>query len=66
MSFENYRKAKKGDIRCSHCQHSKVREWSGRLECHESAYIAHFVPYAVGKNSTCDSARAKKEETSQK
>lgn len=57
MSCENYRKAKKGDIPCSQCQYSKVREHSGRLECHENAYIGHFTPYAVGKNNTCDSAK---------
>lgn len=47
MAFENYRKAKKGEITCEQCKHSILRWWSRRWECER---------LAVGKHHTCDSA----------
>lgn len=66
--MENYRKAKKGEVRCEECKYSQVREdgftFSGKkrknriLEC---AYTISSIYYQVGKNKTCDDARQKKE-----
>jgi hypothetical protein len=47
----SYRKARKGEVTCEQCRHSKVREASGRLECRfdERNYVA-------GRKHTCDGA----------
>ena len=44
--FRNYRKAKKGEVRCSDCRCSRQRA-SGRYECQG---------LAIGKDCTCDAA----------
>lgn len=48
---ENYRKARKGEVTCEQCRHSKVRAIGGRLEC--QFYTSHYV---VGRKHTCDMA----------
>lgn len=55
MSFENYRKAKKGEITCEQCKFSRFRWWSKRLEC---AQLGYGPCQAVGKHHTCDTAEA--------
>jgi len=49
---QNYRKARKGEVTCEQCRHSKVREVGGRLEC-QISFARHYV---VGRKHTCDMA----------
>ena len=53
MLGKNYRKAKKGDIKCSDCEFSHRPKFSGqRFRCG----CRYIYSYAVGKNMTCDAA----------
>lgn len=54
-TMKNYRKARKGDIKCKECCHSHKPSFPGtRIRC-APGYPAH-VSYAVGQNMTCDGA----------
>uniref|UniRef100_A0A6M3JAX2 Uncharacterized protein n=1 Tax=viral metagenome TaxID=1070528 RepID=A0A6M3JAX2_9ZZZZ len=54
----NYRKAKKGDIKCSDCADHKEPDWyEKRIRCMVGAQYNGMLGYAVGKNMTCDRAR---------
>lgn len=48
----SYRKARKGEVTCEQCRHSKVREIGGRLEC----LVSSARHYVVGRTHTCDLA----------
>lgn len=51
----DYRRAKKGEITCAECRHSRIRWWSNRLEC--TAYSG--TPFAVSAKNTCSRAARK-------
>ena len=48
----NYRTAKRDEMTCAECSHSRQRERSNRLEC------PHQGNYQVAKSATCDRVEA--------
>ena len=53
----DYRKAKKGDIKCSDCVKHKEPDWcEKRIRCMIGAKYNAMLGYAVGKNMTCNKA----------
>ena len=49
----HYRTAKRDEVPCAECIHSRQRENSPRLE------YPHQGNYQVGRNSTCDKVEAR-------
>jgi hypothetical protein len=55
IANKGYKKAKKGEIRCCECEHSRSLWWTRWHEC-----LAGSLPHTVAKGNTCELAKKRK------